>query len=107
MLCVSSISETAEDAVCFDCSTAAWVVSCSSRSVRVMVFEALCVAISAVSRSSLIERVTASLEAALADVWLDLQLLERPVDGAGPGLARLVDQARDLLAVVHHGLGEV
>src|SRR5262249_4688537 len=25
---------------------------------------------------------------------------------AGRGLARLVDQARDLLAVVHHGLGE-
>ena len=77
------ISETAEDAVCFDCSTAAWVVSCSSRSVRVMVLEALCVATSAVSRSSLIERVIASLEAALADVCIDLQLLERAADVAG------------------------
>ena len=36
--------------------------SCSSRSVRVIVLAALCVAISAVSRSSLIERVMASLE---------------------------------------------
>ena len=32
-----------------------------------------------------------------------LQLLERAVDGGGRGLARLVDEAGDLLAVVHHG----
>ena len=56
MFCVSRISETAVDAVCLDCSTDAWVVSCSSLSVRVIVFDALCVAISAVSRRSLIER---------------------------------------------------
>jgi len=35
-----------------------------------MVFAALCVAISAVSRSSLIERVTASLVVSVAVVWL-------------------------------------
>src|SRR5215467_14991822 len=36
-----------------------------------------------------------------------LQVLERLIDGAGCALARLADEARDLLAVVHHGLGEV
>ena len=68
MLCVSRISETAEDAVCFDCSTAAWVVACSSLSVRVMVFDALCVAISAVSS----------------------QILDRAGDGLGGGLGAAV-----------------
>ena len=70
MLCVSWISVTALDAVCLDCSTAASVVSCSSLSVRAMVFAALWVAISAVSRSSLIERLTASPVVSVAAMWL-------------------------------------
>ena len=70
MLCVSWISESVADALWRDCSTAAWVVSWSSRSVRAMVFAALCVAISAVSRSSLIERETASLVVSVAAMWL-------------------------------------
>ena len=70
MVCVSCISETAAEELCLDCSTAAWVVSCSSRSVRAMVLAALSVAISAVSRSSLIERLTASLVVSVAAMWL-------------------------------------
>jgi len=36
-----------------------------------------------------------------------LQVLQRLIEGARRGIARLVDKARDLLAVVHHGLGEI
>jgi hypothetical protein len=45
-------------------------VSCSSLSVRVIVFAALWVASSAASRNSLIERLTASPVVSVAAMWL-------------------------------------
>ncbi len=81
-------------------------VSCSSRKVRAMVLAAPCVASSALSRRSLTAWCTDALVACVGGALGGLQFLERARDGAGAGFGRLVDQPRDVLAVVHHGLRE-
>ena len=85
MPCVSSMSAMVADAVCFDSSIAERVRGlCKSSSVRVIVVLA------------------ASADALRAF----LQLAERSRHGRGRGLAGVVDEPRDLLAVLHHRLGE-
>ncbi len=99
---VSSISETAADAVCLDCSTAACVVSCSSRSVRAIAFEAPCVASSALSRRSLTARWTASFDTEIAELWLFCSSLSDRVMAPVPlSVASLISRAMcSLLSII-------
>ena len=83
-MCVSSMSATVAAAVCLDSSIAVLVARCSSSSVRV-------------------DRRLGGFGDALGAF---LHLAERARDRGGRGQAGVVDQAGDLVALVHHGLGE-
>src|SRR5262249_2654036 len=99
MLCVSCISLTAADAVCLDCSTGVGRVLQLLERAADGLGRALRDHFRGLAQfpDRAVERLARGL--ARGDV-ARLQVLERLIDGAGRGLARLADQAGDLLAVL-------